>query len=169
MNKVKLISDVIKSNPEGIQVNRIAMLTGLGEATVRVFLKMYLNVFWTRRPGHRKTILYLPIADIETDIDMACARVKQIAHAAKRRQKTWDLSVEEAARLLVRPCTYCGALPNPLNGLDRIDNTRGYVSGNVTPCCARCNIAKSTMTVEEFLSWAQSVVVKSLSANEFPS
>jgi hypothetical protein len=40
------------------------------------------------------------------------------------------------------------------NGLDRVDNTLGYLPGNVVACCTQCNGAKLNYTQEEFLFWA---------------
>jgi hypothetical protein len=37
------------------------------------------------------------------------------------------------------------------NGLDRVDNARGYESGNVVPCCDPCNRMKGTLSREAFL------------------
>lgn len=39
------------------------------------------------------------------------------------------------------------------NGIDRIDNQKGYSLDNVVACCRICNNAKSDMTVHEFHSW----------------
>lgn len=45
--------------------------------------------------------------------------------------------------LTSKPCFYCQL---PLGktgiGLDRIDNARGYVDGNVLPCCTLCNYVR---------------------------
>lgn len=41
---------------------------------------------------------------------------------------------------------------NGLNGIDRVDNTRGYEKGNVVPCCGTCNLLKGARTVDEFLA-----------------
>lgn len=67
-------------------------------------------------------------------------------------------------RLLTRmPCHYCGAPPTQryrrtgglapyiYNGLDRIDNTRGYTGPNTVACCGRCNEWKKALPVETFL------------------
>ena len=84
---------------------------------------------------------------------------------AKRRGYKWELTKEQAFSLSQQNCHYCSASPanctkSPrnngtfiYNGLDRIDNSLGYVSGNVVPCCWKCNRAKGTMTVEEFSAW----------------
>ena len=39
------------------------------------------------------------------------------------------------------------------NGVDRIDNSRGYEEGNVVPCCRQCNWSKRDLTTEQFLAW----------------
>ena len=36
-------------------------------------------------------------------------------------------------------------------GVDRLNNNRGYVKGNVAPCCAPCNYMKRAMPVSTFL------------------
>ena len=43
------------------------------------------------------------------------------------------------------------------NGLDRIDNTKGYLEDNVVTCCKTCNIAKNTMSHEEYLQFIKRV------------
>jgi hypothetical protein len=54
-------------------------------------------------------------------------------------------------------CYYCGSGPVGLlfktGGLDRIDSSKGYVPGNIRPCCKRCNHAKNDMTDQEFWEW----------------
>lgn len=70
---------------------------------------------------------------------------------AKVRECTFNLSVQECVELSGNPCEYCGGtLPDYGIGLDRIDNLRGYESGNVLPCCSICNIARGAFfTVDE--------------------
>lgn len=36
------------------------------------------------------------------------------------------------------------------NGLDRVDNTKGYEADNVVACCKYCNMAKNEFTQEHF-------------------
>lgn len=85
--------------------------------------------------------------------------VNNIRKNAYRRGLAWELSTFDAATLLTQNCGYCGAAPthlldkdatNPYNGIDRVDNNFGYVDNNVITCCRRCNIAKGTLTIQEF-------------------
>lgn len=80
--------------------------------------------------------------------------------------KGFGLSLEEFIELSGQDCYYCGVGPAvakghrewsayvKINGLDRIDSSLGYVKDNVVSCCRTCNIAKSTMSREEFFAWA---------------
>ena len=51
------------------------------------------------------------------------------------------------------PCCFCGATPNEANGmgLDRIDNSKGHLVGNVQPCCFVCNGMRSVLSQKVFL------------------
>lgn len=78
----------------------------------------------------------------------------------------FDLSLEDFIELSQKNCYYCGASPAiskghrewsayvKMNGLDRINNSKGYTLNNVCACCRICNTAKGTMSREEFLAWA---------------
>lgn len=109
--------------------------------------------------GHSKAI----------DRDLACRNYifAQISNSAKERKLTFSLTPNELYHLILQPCHYCGdlgsnrmtvqGLPFVYNGLDRVDNTRGYEIDNVVPCCKHCNIGKRQMTVQEFTEWATRV------------
>lgn len=85
-------------------------------------------------------------------------------HAGKRGLK-WDVDDATFDRLVAGNCHYCGEPPRMIkktyfkneaftyNGIDRLDNTNGYVHGNIVSCCKTCNHAKKDMTVEAFLAW----------------
>lgn len=75
---------------------------------------------------------------------------------AKDRGLVWELTREDVTRVIVQPCTYCGYHENYV-GIDRIDNTKGYTTTNITPCCHPCNWAKKDMTVDQFLSWTKRI------------
>ena len=88
-------------------------------------------------------------------------RYKQ--ECAEKRGLEFTLTEEEFRYLTQRPCHYCGAGPSLkmvvarahgdylYNGIDRIDNLLGYVSGNCVACCKQCNWVKGTLGVEGFL------------------
>lgn len=61
----------------------------------------------------------------------------------KTRGLTFELSFEQFAELVNSKCHYCGK--EPRNGVDRVDNTRGYVTDNVVPACLPCNVRKARL------------------------
>lgn len=89
---------------------------------------------------------------------------------AKYIGKEWNIDKDLFRILTKSPCHYCGAPPSQeklsnkasngayiYNGLDRVENDRGYDQVNVVPCCGVCNRAKSVMGREEFLLWVMRV------------
>ena len=89
--------------------------------------------------------------------------LKQIYKAAaKRRNYVWALSDEQFDSITQLNCHYCGEPPSErihnlrfngaytCNGIDRMDNTKGYIRGNVVPACTPCNHAKGTMSYNEY-------------------
>ena len=60
---------------------------------------------------------------------------------AYQRTDACDLSSAEVFALISQPCVHCGTTGLP-RGLDRIDNGKAHVRGNVAPSCAPCNFAR---------------------------
>ena len=91
---------------------------------------------------------------------------------AKRKNRVWGLSYEQAKHFFEQSCHYCGAQPyqllrikgrkrkkptDPYNylhgGIDRKDPNTGYTLENSLSCCGVCNHAKTTLSYEDFLVW----------------
>lgn len=90
--------------------------------------------------------------------------------SAKARGLEFSLSVEEFRYLTKQTCAYCGSSPlqecmykreTPYlyNGIDRINNSEGYIVENCVTCCETCNRAKGEMTVSEFKQWVACVYI----------
>ncbi len=83
-------------------------------------------------------------------------------NAYKRNSKVkgtlFDLPRELFDDLVTDNCFYCGSKPVVLNGIDRVDNSKGYFFGNVVTSCFDCNSGKGTKTRAEFESWVLRVV-----------
>lgn len=72
-----------------------------------------------------------------------------------RLKKDWFVS------MLAKSCAYCGAEPPPdthRHGLDRVDNSVGYVEGNLVTCCFPCNQMKGRRSAPEFIQHVTSIV-----------
>ena len=91
---------------------------------------------------------------------------------AEEREYCFELQENEFFKIIQENCIYCGQEPNmelkdsgrnsfdgfKFNGVDRVDNSIGYILGNSVPCCKICNMAKSTLTKTEFFEWTKRVV-----------
>lgn len=104
------------------------------------------------------------------DDEAACRQaLNNYRRNAINRGIEFALSIDDFRKITKQACIYCGAPPsnkhNPArprdgatpyiySGIDRIDNSRGYVEMNIVACCAVCNRAKSDMTIGKFLQWA---------------
>jgi len=86
--------------------------------------------------------------DAEHKTERAYSAYKRVA---KLKQREFSLSLEEFKVFIFNSCYYCGALPNPKNGIDRVDNNKGYVQGNMVSCCGTCNRLKLHLNVEYFI------------------
>jgi hypothetical protein len=93
--------------------------------------------------------------------------------SAKRKNRSFDLSIEFFAKITKENCAYCGIEPNQkglkrmrgeyiFNGIDRVDSSKGYTVDNVLPCCKRCNAGKTDLSTEDFLSWIKRVYIYSI-------
>jgi hypothetical protein len=87
---------------------------------------------------------------------------------SKKRNHTFELTLDEFVSVISQNCFYCGDLPKkstnkvlitrghinepPIyyNGIDRIDSNVGYVTTNVVPCCSQCNYMKHTSSIDDF-------------------
>jgi hypothetical protein len=66
--------------------------------------------------------------------------------SAARRKIRFTLTKTQFVKLLARPCVY-GSWIHGMNthvGIDRKDNSKGYISSNCVPCCGRHNSIKGT-------------------------
>jgi hypothetical protein len=100
---------------------------------------------------------------------------------AKFRGLTYSLTSEEYRDIVSSPCHYCGYKGdnyNPyykktgelgcfktvdkewadkqwitINGIDRKDNSIGYIFDNCIPCCKICNYAKHNKTYDQFINY----------------
>jgi hypothetical protein len=95
-------------------------------------------------------------------------------HGATKRRLPFELSLEETALLGIGDCHYCGTPPSRqiynharrvspqgdmlLNGIDRLDNSKGYSLANCVSCCSICNLGKNTLPLEVWLQYLDRLV-----------
>lgn len=72
--------------------------------------------------------------------------------SAKKRGLDFELKKTAFEAMIVAPCFYCAhQKQGEVNGIDRLDNNKGYAEGNVVTCCQACNDAKGTQHPQEFI------------------
>lgn len=101
----------------------------------------------------------------------------QYRRNAAKRNLEFLLSKDQFRELTSSYCYYCGRFPSnsrisnngdfTYNGIDRMDNTKGYTIDNCVPCCKTCNKAKNNNTKEEFINWILRVYNKVVMKSEF--
>jgi hypothetical protein len=98
---------------------------------------------------------------------------------AELRSLEFSLTMEQFTELTQQDCFYCGAKPDKsvrgrgfdgnytYNGVDRVDNSIGYVLENCVSCCERCNRAKGTMSEDELADWVVKVYHRFAASKKF--
>jgi hypothetical protein len=89
------------------------------------------------------------------------AMYQDYKHSAWARMLSFKLSFRQFQKLTQKECFYCGQKPEKrfrkfhftANGIDRKNNTKGYVLTNLLPCCSICNRAKGEMTFNDFMNY----------------
>lgn len=75
------------------------------------------------------------------------ARYKKLKRASvQERNIDFDISFDEYLLEISKPCFYCKGFFGNFKaggGLDRIDNMKGYIVGNIISCCKICNRLKN--------------------------
>jgi len=104
--------------------------------------------------------------------------IDKYKRSAKKKGYSFELTNEQFFKLTQRACYYCGIEPNNItkniqtngnyiyNGLDRIDNTKGYTIKNTVSCCSICNYAKRNLTLQEFKDWLKRISNKMFGEKE---
>jgi 5-methylcytosine-specific restriction endonuclease McrA len=84
-------------------------------------------------------------------------------YGAQSRNYSFKLSLKEFTKIVNQDCYYCGLKPEQryrkfkfiANGIDRLNNKKGYTKTNCVSCCSICNKAKSTMELSDFTEWIE--------------
>ena len=88
--------------------------------------------------------------------------IREYKKGAQKKGIEYNLAEEQFRKTTQKDCYYCGAKPDNIrnstglnrsykyNGIDRIDNNKGYTMDNIVPCCKTCDAAKGILTTQEF-------------------
>ena len=83
-------------------------------------------------------------------------RVTSVCYGARKRGLAVEIAREDLEEMVGKECFYCGEAPaeGASNGVDRVDNDKGYVPDNCVPCCSPCNRMKMALDPCTFLERA---------------
>lgn len=73
--------------------------------------------------------------------------------SARRNNREFDIPFDKFGRMLKSKCYYCGCYDkkSSIVGIDRLDNDKGYIKGNIVPCCIMCNLMKNCLNEATFI------------------
>jgi hypothetical protein len=127
-------------------------------------------LYWESRRWKKKRVKFKrPLAATERK-----KILYSYTNAAKDRGLEWGLSEDVFNSMISDHCFYCGVAPRSVrnlpqgggvlywNGIDRVENSKGYTPDNVVTCCRVCNHAKRDMSRDEFLKWCRCVYLHTL-------
>jgi len=91
--------------------------------------------------------------------------------SANKRKFEWNLTYEDFSKLTQENCFYCNLSPKQIhashdnkngvdyiyNGIDRKDNSKGYLPNNCVPCCRLCNYAKRDISYDAWIEWLKRI------------
>lgn len=94
-------------------------------------------------------------------------RIDALKRAAQVRGIEWNLTDDDAKKMITSPCVYCKHidLEVRVNGIDRLDSNVCYTVENCRPCCKNCNYMKGTYDPISFINMAKRIA---LCDAEFP-
>lgn len=80
---------------------------------------------------------------------------------ANNKEFIFELSYQEFNQICESPCYLCGKENSSThkNGIDRIDNTKGYTLDNCKSCCGVCNKLKKDIPLDLFLKKLQEIYI----------
>lgn len=85
------------------------------------------------------------------------AKLTRFRGSAMRKGLAFELTLDTLLTAFwQKPCHYCGD-PIETVGIDRVDSSKGYVPGNMVPCCSMCNFMKLTSSREDFIAKCKQV------------
>ena len=95
-----------------------------------------------------------------------------VRKGAKDRGYSFNITFEDFLSYIFEPCYYCGEIGVnskrigksddfiQYNGLDRVDNSKGYSRDNIVTCCKHCNHMKRDSEQDEFFLRVQKIFLR---------
>ena len=73
---------------------------------------------------------------------------------ALKKELEFLLTLDDYNTITQKDCFLCGKKTedNHRNGIDRLDNTKGYILDNVNTCCGECNYMKKEFAIDDIMN-----------------
>ena len=81
--------------------------------------------------------------------------------SAEYKNLKFELSKDEYKSIVQNPCHYCGLFKEEkdFSGIDRRDQTLGYIVSNCVPCCEMCNFMKKSLSEDVFIKRIEHILL----------
>jgi len=88
---------------------------------------------------------------------------------ARKNKREFYLNEIEFKELIEKNCFYCNSKPENkviiknkkdylYNGIDRVDNKKGYIKENCVSCCKNCNLMKREMSYDNWINHMKNIL-----------
>eukprot|EP01084_Bolivina_argentea_P294993 507744_1 len=93
--------------------------------------------------------------------DVSRAGFAQYRGSAKRRGKKFELTRQLFDEITKENCYLCDKRNSAThhNGIDRVNNEKGYVEGNMKSCCGTCNYMKNEFELSVFIDHCHKIAL----------
>lgn len=146
-----------KSRGEEIRFYFLTKCIKCGKETVRFFNKTQ----WNKTSGCKS-------CNVAFDIPSLNDILRVYKDGARSRNINWCLTNDQFLNLISKNCYYCGNIPQirkhdrsvnkkEVNGIDRLDSSKGYTIDNCVTCCTMCNYMKLSSSKNEFLNHVEKI------------
>jgi hypothetical protein len=78
---------------------------------------------------------------------------------ANMKNLDFSINYDEYCNIVTKECYYCGIIQERgFNGIDRKDQTKGYILDNCSSCCKMCNYMKGSTSDEVFIKRVEHIL-----------
>ena len=86
--------------------------------------------------------------------DAKCVSYLSYKNRAEKKNLVFVITKDEYKSIILQDCYLCGkkSTETNINGIDRSDNTAGYIVENCKACCKECNHMKNNFALETLIA-----------------
>ena len=92
----------------------------------------------------------------------AKGKFREYKRRGKRKDFAFKLTFEQVFKLISGKCHYCLKDAKTFQGIDRRDNSKGYVISNCVGCCSECNYAKRMTSEKKFKDYLARITLSQI-------